>query len=536
MNILDKVIGFIDPKAGAARAAYRARIEVIEGVRKYEAASQGRRLRNWQAPATDANIELAAELPRLRNRSRDLRRNNALAAAIVSKHADYLVGSGIKPTFKLEGSPDRAFELQNAFDLWAAQSDPEGRMDYYGQQHAAAQQMVEGGEAFARQRVRRTDDPLLVPMQIQILESDLVDIAKTETSGRNIIYNGIEYDKVGRRRGYYVFEDHPGSGRLRQTEPKFIRADQMVHLYEPQRTQNRGAPWLSPVMVDLRELQEYNQAELVRKKIESCNVAVVLDGDDAAEDPLGEVGDGTITDANGNPIERFEPGMILYARGGRDVRFNTPAISAGIEAYIRTRQRDICAGARIPYELATGDYSNANFASGKLGILAYQRFVTNFQWNFLIPQFCQPTIRWFLNAAVISGIISEDEALTVKVTWDPPEFESIDRLEDAKADLAEVRMGKRSLKEIVSKTGRNIEDVVKEFAEVNSLLDADAVVLDSDPRKMSGAGQLHNATDQAQDTTEKNPKGKANGTKAPANKPARPPVAKPKPGRKPAAG
>lgn len=49
-----------------------------------------------------------------------------------------------------------------------------------------------------------------------------------------------------------------------------------------QRTQARGVPWGAPVIRSLRDLDDYEVAELVRKKTEACVTAIVL-GDDEAQ-------------------------------------------------------------------------------------------------------------------------------------------------------------------------------------------------------------------------------------------------------------
>ncbi|MGE1157090.1 hypothetical protein, partial [Pseudomonas kitaguniensis] len=83
--------------------------------------------------------------------------------------------------------------------------------------------------------------------------------------------------------------------------------------------------------------------------------------------------------------------------------------------------------------------------------------------------------------------------LNVKVTieWTMPEVESITRLDDARADLLEVRMGKRSMPEIISKTGRDPALVLKETDEWTQKVDKTEtkLVFDSDPRKVSINGQ-----------------------------------------------
>mgnify|MGYP006212393153 CR=1 FL=1 len=68
----------------------------------------------------------------------------------------------------------------------------------------------------------------------------------------------------------------------RRLESLAIPASEVLHLYEKQRTQARGVPWGAPVIRSLRDLDDYEVAELVRKKTEACVTAIVF-GDDEAQ-------------------------------------------------------------------------------------------------------------------------------------------------------------------------------------------------------------------------------------------------------------
>jgi capsid protein len=45
-----------------------------------------------------------------------------------------------------------------------------------------------------------------------------------------------------------------------------IPADRVAHLFERQRVQSRGVPWGTPAMAALRDVDDWQRAELVRKK------------------------------------------------------------------------------------------------------------------------------------------------------------------------------------------------------------------------------------------------------------------------------
>lgn len=494
-NPLDSLIGWFSPRAGLERTVARIRMEHLNGLRNYEGASRGRLAKGWRASSGTADTHISRDGQLLRDRSRDLVRNNPLAAKIVTTHANNLVGPGIVPRAKT-GDPAKDKLVNDLFDEWSKVCNTAGTMDFHGTCYMLAREMVTAGEVFVRRRRRRASDGLPVPLQLQVLDSEFCDWHKTTVQGASTIINGIEFDALGRRRGYWMHPNNPVGfwpATSGSNASAFVPVDDIAHLFEPQANQNRGAPWLAPVITELREVKDYELAEGVRKKTEACLVGVVVP-DEATDPNIGLVEEkgpngAALLDMQGNPVNRMEPGMFAVMRNGGDIKFNTPAISAGVEAYLRTRYRSIAAGARLPYELMTGDYSQANFASGQLGLIDYQRFIESIVWHYLIPPTMQRMWDWFVQAAKEAGRIPLN--LKVGVEWQPPEFERINRLDNARADLIEVRMGKRSMPEIIAKTGRNPTDVLKENDEFFQQVDktASQLVLDSDPRKVSLNGQ-----------------------------------------------
>lgn len=53
------------------------------------------------------------------------------------------------------------------------------------------------------------------------------------------------------------------------------------------------------------------------------------------------------------------------------------------------QQHIISAGFRVPYELMTGDLSQVNFASSRVGLYEFHRMVEAVQWQVVIRMFCQ---------------------------------------------------------------------------------------------------------------------------------------------------
>jgi capsid protein len=94
-SVWERMISFISPSTAFRRMQSRYAIETFAGERSYFGAAKGRRTANWLAPSSSAVTEIQSALTFLRNRSRDLTRNNAYAKKAVTEIANNIVGTGI---------------------------------------------------------------------------------------------------------------------------------------------------------------------------------------------------------------------------------------------------------------------------------------------------------------------------------------------------------------------------------------------------------------------------------------------------------
>jgi lambda family phage portal protein len=173
------------------------------------------------------NSLVASGGPRLLARSRELVVTNGYAANACESYAANLVGDGIKPSSLIEDGELRD-KVQQLWLAWTDQADADGLTDFYGLQAMIAREMFVAGECFVRIRPRRAEDGLLVPMQLQLLQAEMLPFDKTETTpSGNPIRCGIEFDLIGRRVAYHFRHRHPGDCVFRGhpvTDSDFIRS------------------------------------------------------------------------------------------------------------------------------------------------------------------------------------------------------------------------------------------------------------------------------------------------------------------------
>ena len=177
---------------------------------RLEGAMSQRRLRGWQPPLENINSLIASGGPRLLARSRELVVTNGYAANACEAFASNLVGDGIKPSSLIE-DPALRDQVQRLWLAWTDEADADGLTDFYGLQAMVAREMFVAGECFVRLRPRRAEDGLLVPIQLQLLQSEMLPFEKTEAAANgNRIRCGIEFDAIGRRVAYHFRRRHPG--------------------------------------------------------------------------------------------------------------------------------------------------------------------------------------------------------------------------------------------------------------------------------------------------------------------------------------
>ena len=481
-GMMDAALSVVAPRAAARR--YAARVAISNMRRGYDAAGQSRGNGGWKSSGMAADAEIAADGQYLRNRMRELVRNNPMAAQAVQVLVNNIVGTGIRPR-AATSNPALNREVDALWKRWSARCDQHGHTDFHGVLGLAVREMIEGGDSFAIRRPVRVSAARDVPLRIELREAEHLDAGRFDNrDGGTRISQGIEYDRNGRRAAFWMFPDHPGDTApifARRLESVRLPADQVAHLFERQRVQSRGVPWGTPAMQAIHDVGDWQHAELVRKRTEACLVGIVF-GADEDQQSIAPV----VVDGHGNRIEQFEPGLIAYARGGKDIKFNQPTSTAGVYEWHRVQLHIIAAGFRVPYALMTGDLSQANFSSTRAGLNEFRRMVEQLQWQTVIPMFCEPIWRWFIDAAVMAGLLPEGVEITAE--WGPPKFESVNPLQDATADMLEVRAGFSTVPQQIARRGYDPDELLAEWAGFAAKIDAAGLVFDSDPRKVTKAG------------------------------------------------
>ncbi len=449
---LDRAIGWVNPQQGLRRASARDML-----TRAYEGASRTDGWRPRRAGAS-ARTDYIIDARELRHRARALVSNVPYIAQAISVMVSCTVGTGIAPRWvgDIEGRTAQRWKA------WVPHADYDGLLDFYGLQGKAWATVKVDGEVLVRLRSRRVG-PTVVPLQLQLLEIDWLDMERNEVRSTNEVIAGIEYTARGERAAYWLFDRHPGDVGLRATlrESQRVPADEIIHLFNPARPgQQGGISALAPVVATVRDLQVYEDAEQARKNLETRMGAIgewdesLLEGaalpksaDDSkpATLDLGELAGG---------------GIVGLPRGMRNPTFIQPTAAPGYVEYVKHKQKVIASGLGVPYEFMTGDLSEVNFSSSRVRTNQYRRDVEREQWTLLVPIFCDRIAARWLSLMDLAGTVAP---VDIAPDWTTPKWASVNPVQDVAADLSEIKGGLCSISEKIRQRGYDPELVFSEL-------------------------------------------------------------------------
>ena len=463
-NIAARVERFV------SRSDKSARNEDFDGSR------QRRRLKSWQPTRLTANTIIASNGELLRARCRDALRNNAHATAASESWAGNLIGTGIKPSSLMSDDASMRDAVMQLWLDWTEVADADGIADFYGMQSIVARAIFEAGECFIRFRPRRESDGFLVPLQIQLLESEMCPYGmNNKARNGNFVMNGIELDWRGARAAYYFYPTHPGDAPIETDvtgyEPVRVPASEVLHIFKCTRPgQMRGVPLITPALTRMYFLDQYDDAELERKRIAAMFAGFIqtpspedvipIDGVDESAEQLN-VG-----------LSGLEPGTLQTLLPGEEIQFSEPAdVGGSYEAYQYRQQLAIFAALGIPYSVCTSDLRRANYSSLRGSIVEYRRKLEQFQHNVIVFQMCAPIWRRWFDTAVLAEAVPiapasylADKWQFQRARWIPQRNDWVDPLKDRQAEKLAVDSGFKSRSDVVESEGHDPEENDKRVA------------------------------------------------------------------------
>jgi lambda family phage portal protein len=477
------------------------------GRRSYAGAQFGRTVADWIAQSTSADSELYTSLRTLRNRSRQLVRDNEYAGNAIDRIIpNNVVGQGIgfqaqvmmQRGNRLNEKINDAIELQWKRWTRAETCHTGGKLAFQDIERIIMRSVPESGEILVRM-VKQRFGGSKVPFALELIEADqLVENFSGRTGeGGNEVRMGVEVDAWQRPVAYWLYPRHPGDYSMSATPAAntWIRvpAEEILHVGILDRpTQTRCVPWLHNVMVKLRHMGGYEEAEIVRARASASIMGFIqspeVDTPGAPDDPMGA--DDVM---DGEKVYDLTPGIIKELAPGETFNgFAPTSTNAAMEPFMRFMLRSVAAGTGISYESLSRDYSQSNYSSSRLS-LTEDRDNWRILQQWLIRRFHQRVFEAWLEMAVLSGVLNlpsfeATPEIYQCVRWMPRGWDWIDPVKEVAAAKASVRSGFTTVTDVIASKGGDIEDVFRTLRRERDLAEENDLVLETDPAMVDEKG------------------------------------------------
>ncbi|WP_213548248.1 phage portal protein [Vannielia litorea] len=432
----------------------------------YDGTGRGARGADFRRNRTDAVLAGRYDRESLSFVVRDMLRNNPVARRAQRQLMNGIVGQGIVPSVHVEGAEVEGSleaELKAEVErLWKAHAiegrhiDAGGNLNLFSMQGLVAGTVVGDGEVLLRRRFRRPSDGHPLNFQVQVLEADFLDAQVDGDLGNGrFAVEGIEFNPIGQRVAYHIYEHHPGGARGMLPKSRRIPAENIIHVFDVMRPgQERGMSWFAPVITLLHDLHKYQDAQVKRQEVASQFAAFWK-----TEKPQ-DLGDTAMS-----------AGAIIQIPDDEDVIFTDPPSVDGYEPFMAQTIRTIAAAMGLTYEQLSGDLRRVNYTSHRAGRMATDPNIADWQRNMMIGRVCRGLEAWMAEAV---QDMADIPPTAYRIDWTPPRRPQVDPGKDTKADADEVAAGFASRREKIRERGKEPEKVEAEIREERSALPAPA--------------------------------------------------------------
>lgn len=397
----------------------------------------------------------------LRERSRYEISNNAYAKGMIETYVDEIIGTG--PRHQLSSGSKRSKvdeDVERAFEQWKRANGFDGKISL------AKKSEVASGEIFAvmtRGSARRSSsvsifDPVpQVEMGLHLIEAD--QVADPTLSGESIeeVVSGIRYDQYGNPTAYHILNSHPGDA-LGDTSGRWVPADLVLHMFKPERPGDaRGIPLITPALELFAYLRRYTLAT-VESAEHVANIAGMLytdspaDGDAESLETLDTI-----------DIERGQIMVMPYGWKYGQAQGEQPTTT--YSEFIKQLLREIARALSLPFNIAAGDSSGYNYASGRLDHQTWNKKI-RVEQSRLISTMLDPIFwSWFAEASRVDGILptearTESYRRDLRVSWFFDGSGHVDPTKEAQGQSIRLENGTTTLAEECAKDGRDWRDVM----------------------------------------------------------------------------
>lgn len=404
MSFIREMLGIPSPSA-------RGRKSLHVAGRKYTSADVGRLFADFQGSPSSGDEELYVALEKLRNRSRDLDRNEPLVRGFFDTMRTNVIGpKGMRLQVKARNNRDSNLDTRGNTAVEAAWAEfsmkgnctPCGQFSMRSLSSLALSCALRDGEAFFQVVFGKEVGPHGIAFHP--FEPDMIDEKKNaRLKNGNRIRMGVELNRYNRPVAYWKKRNHPGDqtfASISDTTETRIPADNIIHVKMLRRFgQTRGEPSLAPVISTFKMINGHREAELVASRIAASKMGFFT-SESGEQFPVDEDGNEAaipVTDVSPGTFWQLPPDMSFTA-------FDPSHPSTAFGDFQKNVLMSTAAGLGVSYEELTGDVSGVSYSSLRQVAISERDFYTEVQ-EWFKEQFMYEVYSRWLNHAFEFGVV-----------------------------------------------------------------------------------------------------------------------------------
>lgn len=448
--------------------AARPQIVLRPVTAKYDAAqTTPENAAHWSmATIWSADVEANPQVRRtLRSRARYEAANNPWVNGMIATQAYDIIGTG--PRLQMNsGDPALDELLSREFSAWAQSV---GLAEIL---HTARMSETRDGEIFLMLLYNPgVEGP--VKLSVEPVECDRVTNYMEANLDESDI-DGVHLDRFGNPVWYDVLKYHPGGMNAGVPNDSVrIPARYMLHMFRKERPgQHRGIPEITPALPLFAMLRRYTLA-MVNKMENSANISGVITTNNV-DFYEAEKADGTLQKLSTEQELVLPRGSFPILPATYDLKqlnLENPTDSqTNFSLQVKT---EVARCLNLPKNVALGDSSGYNYASGRLDYQAYDKFLwierTKWERGVLNPVFRTwlEEFRLSLGAAERQKL-GELSRVAHKWFWDGREH--VDPVKEASAQALRLQNSTTTLAEEAAREGLDWKTILRQRAEEKKLM------------------------------------------------------------------
>ncbi len=429
---------------------------------------------NTDSLSPDAAVKKAVR-KKLRERARYEIANNSYGRGIINTISNDTIGSG--PHLQMiTGSDDFDARVEELFNDWFAE------IGFREKLITGRKARLESGEVFF---VFTTNEKLKSPIKldIKVVEADQVtdDDEFSFAVADEDNADGIKFDQAGNPISYNILNVHPGS-----TDPegsnlndKTVQASEVVHMFRADRPgQPRGIPECTAALPLFAIMRRYTLA-VVSAAETAANNAYQISTQHASLD--ADTIDFDVTPFDTIDMERNMATVMPAGWKADQMKAEQPT-----DTYPDFKHEIINEVARcmsVPFNIAAGNSSSYNYASGRLDHQSYFgdiKIEQSYQSDTILFRTFEKWMAEALRADLFSGIeFPEDFEVneihkSKKWFWDGVGQQ--DPLRESKAQEVRLNLSLTSLAIEAAKDGHDWKDIIRQRAKEQRLMEDEGLV------------------------------------------------------------